>query len=173
MSKTTAITEAKKSEKDVERDAEDYIDEFPACLFEVPPDLAPGIYRQSVGMFAPGEKFAWPDAATPRKPIDGSDFPELLSPKLIPLDEESREILIAMHQHRPHAMKARAEKAKAVLAGTVDANKLIPQVKRDEPKKAKKGKGTSMREAAEGGGADVTKVGPDGKPLTTREADKA
>lgn len=165
------VPEAKSPEEDVD-------DGVPFARFRVPSDLAPGIYRQSVGLIPVGEVFEWPDAATPRKSLEGSDFPELLNPKLIPLDQDSRDILVAMHEQRPAVLRVVKERQKAALAGTTDARKVIPEVEAVAQPKKKKHPALSMREAAEGGGAEIVKVGPDGKPLgpdgkPVREADRA
>jgi hypothetical protein len=55
----------------------------------VPPEMGPGVYRQDVGFYRPGDELALPDAAS----VEGEVYP----PKLVPLDAASRDILLRMH----------------------------------------------------------------------------
>lgn len=121
---------ARDKSKVEEPEAEGFDPGFTA-RYRVAPEQAPGVYRQGVGFFRPGQVLSWPDPATPVKPIDGSEFPELLSAKLVPLDEGSRTLLVAMHENRPGVIELLKKKRKEQATG--DAG--IKAVETSKPKK--------------------------------------
>lgn len=59
--------------------------------FEVPQELAPGVFRPGVGLVRPGETLVLPDKSSEKlkRPTDG------FHPALIPLDDESYKALAA------------------------------------------------------------------------------
>lgn len=115
--------------------------------FRVAPEQSPGVYRQGVGFLKPGDVFTWPDKATPKTLVEGSEFPELLSPKLIPLDDDSHELLVIMGGQRKRAAEMQKAKRAAVLAGEAPVKPV--EAPEDRPKK-KRVRALTPRQAAAG-----------------------
>jgi hypothetical protein len=100
--------------------------------FLIPSHMFPGVYRQNVGFFKPGDVLVLPDAAS--QPGD------VLSPRLLPLDEEARAELKRQHKiDRPLAQIGGPEPAPEPLTlkeAAVQAGVIDPDDKQQKPKRA-------------------------------------
>lgn len=78
--------------------------------FRVPEEMSPGVYRHTVGFFEPGKVLTLPDDAS----VEG----EIVSSKLIPLDDASRDWLIAAHKRGAEQFKAQKAEQEARKTGS-------------------------------------------------------
>jgi hypothetical protein len=94
--------------------------------FLVPPEMAPGVYRQGVGLFGPGSVLELPDAAS--KPGD------VISARLVPLDEEAAAALKKAHGAKAKPLPADVQAAVAAATPKQDDGK--PQTMKEAAKRA-------------------------------------
>ena len=101
--------------------------------YMVPPELAPGIYRHSVGFFAPGDVLELPDAASK----DG----EVPHVALIPMDEKAHGKLLEAQRGLPDKKvgdKVKPHPLKAVkVKPPYEAPKAAPAKAAAKPAEAK------------------------------------
>jgi hypothetical protein len=98
--------------------------------FEVPQELAPGVYRPGIGLVRPGEVLELPDKASKALDKPGKPSVDGFHPALVPLDKESYEALSAWQQ----TLKGPLKDVKIRKPGEVVP---VPQLSEDAEKRNK------------------------------------